>query len=89
MAVFHFLVPPTVQVSTLNMILNQVRNFFDSSHPLVVPGLDNHSSLSLSSLLKNEIDPPPLQSILMLDRVLEPCFPPPSENVSISNQQPK
>jgi hypothetical protein len=71
------------------MISTQVRQSFDSSHPLVVPGLDEHSSLSLSSSLKNETDPPPLQSILTLDRVLEPSFPPPSENVSISNQKPK
>jgi hypothetical protein len=89
MGVFPFPTPPTMQVSTLNMISTQVRQSFDSSHPLVVPGLDEHSSLSLSSSLKNETDPPPLQSILTLDRVLEPSFPLPSENVSISNQKPK
>jgi hypothetical protein len=71
------------------MISTQVRQSLDSSHSLVVPGLDEHSSLSLSSSLKNETDPPPLQSILTLDQVLEPSFPPPSENVSISNQKPK
>jgi hypothetical protein len=45
--------------------------------------------LSLSRLLKNETKPPPLQSILTLDRVIEPYFPPPSENVSIHKQEPK
>jgi hypothetical protein len=45
-----------------------------------------HSSLSLSSSLKNETDPPPFESSLTLDRILEPFFPLPSENVPISNQ---
>jgi hypothetical protein len=45
--------------------------------------------LSLSSSLKNEIDPPTSESSLILDRILEPSFPLPSENVPISNQTPK
>ena len=65
---------PTAQVSTLNMISTQVRQSFDSSHPLVVPGLDKHLSLSLSISLKNETNCPPLQSILTLDRVLKHFF---------------
>jgi hypothetical protein len=89
MDVFPFPSPATMKFSTLNMILTQIRQSFDSSHPLVVPSLDDHRSFSLSRSLKNEIDPPPLQSILTLDQVLEPSFPPPSENVSISNQKPK
>jgi hypothetical protein len=71
------------------MISTQVRQSLESSDPLVVPGLDEHSSLSLSSSLKNETDPPPFQSSLTLDHILEPSFPPPSENVPISNQTPK
>jgi hypothetical protein len=47
MGVFPFPSPPTVQVSTLNMILTQAQKSFDSSLPLVVTGLDEHSSSSL------------------------------------------
>jgi hypothetical protein len=56
---------------------------------LVVPGLDKHSSLSLLRSLKNEIHPPPSETSITLDRVLEPSFPRPSENIPISNQMPK
>jgi hypothetical protein len=86
MGVFPLPSPIIPQVSTLNMISTQVRQSLESSDPLVVPGLDEHSSLSLSSSLKNETDPPPFKSSLTLDHVLEPSFPPPSENVPISNQ---
>jgi hypothetical protein len=48
-----------------------------------------HSSLSLSRLLKNKTDPHPFESSLTLDRILEPYFPPPSENIHISSQMPK
>jgi hypothetical protein len=34
-----------------------------------------HSSLSVSSSLKNETDPPPIESSLPLDLVHEPSFP--------------
>jgi len=71
------------------MILNQARKSFYSSLSLVVLSLNEHSTFSLTRSLKNEIDPPPLQSIFTLDQVLEPCFPLPSENVSLSNQKPK
>jgi hypothetical protein len=60
MGVFPLPSPPTMHVSTLNMILTQVRQSFDSSRLLVVPGLDEHSSLSLPRSLKNETNPPPL-----------------------------
>jgi hypothetical protein len=59
------------------------------SDPLVVPSLDEHSSLSLSSSLKHEIDSPPFKSSLTLDRVFEPFFPSLSENVPIINWSPK
>jgi hypothetical protein len=67
MGVFPFLAPPTAQISTLNTISTQVRQSLELSDPLVVPGLDKHSSLSLSSSLKNETNPPPLESSLSLD----------------------
>jgi hypothetical protein len=81
--------PTTLQVFALNMILTQVRQSLKSYDPLVVPGLDEHGSFSLSSLLKNEIDHHPFKSSLTLDHVLEAYSPPPSENVPISNQMPK
>jgi hypothetical protein len=49
----------------------------------------DHSSLPLSRSLKNETNPPPLESILPLDRIFEPCFPLPSENIPISIYTPK
>jgi hypothetical protein len=67
------------------MISTQVRKSIELSDPLVVPSLDEHCSLSLSIFLKHEIDPPPFQSSLTLDHILEPSFPPPSENVLLSN----
>jgi hypothetical protein len=78
MGVFPFPSPPTVQVSTIKMIYNQAQKFFDPSLLFIVPSLNEHSSLSLSSLLKNETNLPLLQSILTLDKVIEPYFPPPS-----------
>jgi hypothetical protein len=75
--------------------------------PLVVPGLNEHSSFPMSSSLKNETDvyehsssflsrslknktkPPPFESILTMDQILEPYFPPLSENIHISNRMPK
>jgi hypothetical protein len=56
--------------------------------PLVVPGHE-HSSSSLSISLKNETNLPPLESSLTMDRVLEPSFPLPSENIPINNYMPK
>jgi hypothetical protein len=48
-----------------------------------------HSSSSISISLKNETYPPLFKSSLTLDLILEPYFPPPSENVPINNQTPK
>jgi hypothetical protein len=42
-----------------------------------------------ASSLKNETEPPPSELNLLLDRILEPSFPPPSENIPISIQTPK
>jgi hypothetical protein len=89
MGLFTFPSPPTTYISILNMILTQVQQSLESSHPLVVPGLDEHSSSLLLNSLKNEIDPPPLEPSLTLDLFIEPCFPLPSENVPISNHMPK
>jgi hypothetical protein len=66
-----------------------VRQSLELFDPLIVPGLDEHTSLSLSSSLKYETNPPPLESSFTLDQVLEPSFPPPSEDIPISNQTPK
>jgi hypothetical protein len=49
----------------------------------------DHSSLSLSSLLKNETNPPPSESSLPLDQVIEPSFPPRTENIPICSQMPR
>jgi hypothetical protein len=58
MGVFPLPFRPTTQISTLNMISTQARQSFNSSLSLVVPGLDEHSSLSMSSSLKSETRPP-------------------------------
>jgi hypothetical protein len=81
------------------MILTQVQQSLESLDPLVVPSLYEHSSLSLSSSLKNETDPPPFESSLPLDQILESSFPPPitsslssspfGEHIPISSQKSK
>jgi hypothetical protein len=71
-----------------------VPSLYEHSYFVVSRSLENetdtyeHSSLSLSISLKNEIDPPPFESSLPLHQKLEPSFPLPSENISISNQTP-
>jgi hypothetical protein len=89
MGVFPSPAPPTSQVSMLNMISTQLKKSLELFDPLVVPGLNDHSSSSFPSSLKNETDPPPSELSLTLDRILEPYFPLPSENVPINNQTHK
>jgi len=89
MGVFPLLTPDTPQVSMLNMILTQVRQSPESFDPLVVHGIDEHGSSSLSRSLKHVTYPPPFKSSLTLGHVLETSFPPPTENVPIINQLPK
>jgi hypothetical protein len=70
----------------LNIISTQARQSLESSDPLVVPELYEHISLSLLSSLTNETDPLPFILSFTLDRILEPSFLLPSENVPISNR---
>jgi hypothetical protein len=83
--------PPDISpfVTKIDIILTHVKQSLESLDPLEIPGLNEHSSLSLSSSLKNETNPPLSKSSLPLDRVLEPYFPPPHANIPISIQMPK
>jgi hypothetical protein len=89
MGVFPLPTPTIMQVSMLNMILTQVRQSPESFDPLVVPGIDEHGSSSLSRSLKHVTYPPPFKLSLTLGHVLETSFPPPTKNVPIINQLPK
>jgi hypothetical protein len=62
--------PTTPRVTTLNMILTQVRQSLELSDPLGVPGLVEHSSFPMPSSLKNEIDTNE-HSSLSLSRLLK------------------
>jgi hypothetical protein len=81
MRIFPFNSLETLKVATLHMISTKVRKSLELLDPLVVSNLYEHSSLSLSSLLKNEIDPPPFESGLPLG---ESSFSPPISSLSYS-----